>query len=68
MLTSKFDTGCPLENDGDKIELEFPFSAPNLPSAVSMTKFRYMKYLPKMKIGQIGGNITEEYQGVMKQN
>merc|ERR1712032_777014 len=29
-----------LENDGDKIELEFPFSAPNLPSAVSMTKFR----------------------------
>merc|ERR1712032_1740988 len=40
MLTSKFDTSCPLENDGDKIELEFPFSAPNLPSAVSMTKFR----------------------------
>jgi len=40
MLTSKFETGCPLENDGDKIELEFPFSAPNLPSAVSMTKFR----------------------------
>ena len=42
MLTSKFDTSCPLENDGDKIELEFPFSAPNLPSAVSMTKFRYI--------------------------
>merc|ERR1712032_635187 len=40
MLTSKFDTSCPLENDGDKIELEFPFSAPNLPSAVSMIKFR----------------------------
>ena len=42
MLTSKFETRCPLENDGDKIELEFPFSAPNLPSAVSMTKFRYI--------------------------
>ena len=40
MMTSKFETRCPLENDGDKIELEFPFSAPNLPSAVSMTKFR----------------------------
>ena len=41
-MTSKFETRCPLENDGDKIELEFPFSAPNLPSAVSMTKFRWL--------------------------
>ena len=41
-MTSKFETRCPLENDGDKIELEFPFSAPNLPSAVSMTKFRWI--------------------------
>lgn len=41
MLTSKYDTTCPMEKDGDKFELEFPFSAANIPSAVSTTKFRF---------------------------
>ena len=62
-MTSKFETRCPLENDGDKIELEFPFSAPNLPSAVSTTKFRWMFLsLPVLSICVVNRTMFAQVQ------